>query len=386
MRTEHPSLFYFFTKLNWQIVVRACAALSLMCLLTSCAMLPKEKIANSTTDYNLVVEKAQNEMLLLNIVRASKRHPMYFTDLNLLRGNMSYGFQTGSITIPFGQIGTGLNGAYSIAPSISLSNNPSFDLAILDNQEFIYGIMTPVPMETVEYYWQQGWPKEMLLHLFIERIEETDDKGIIKNVFDNYPEDTKKFEDFQKKLQDFKKCKLIAQKRDEAIGPKINTSAAQNLQFLIEVQKAGLTLKPDGNEYQLTSSTTDYVFKCDGKIITDKIYRRSPEAILYYLGEILRAETRTEKAYTPKIEVCESKPPVPLFLVRKSTDNDETPSVAVDYEGIKYVIPRNLITDSDNGCLADRSMHALSLISQLIGLQKKREKMPVTGVVNVIGR
>ena len=60
-----------------------------MCLLISCGMLPKQNLANTTTDYNKVVEKAQNEMLLLNIVRASKRHPMYFTDFNLFRGSVA---------------------------------------------------------------------------------------------------------------------------------------------------------------------------------------------------------------------------------------------------------------------------------------------------------
>ena len=101
-------------KIPKQLVWKVCLAIALGGSLAGCAMLPKERIASTTTDYNLVVERVQNEMLLLNIVRASKRRPMYFTGFNLLRGSLSYNFQTGNIAIPFGNIGTGLNGAYSL--------------------------------------------------------------------------------------------------------------------------------------------------------------------------------------------------------------------------------------------------------------------------------
>src|SRR5690349_8532779 len=100
-------------KIIRQIMWKLCLAVGLAGYLAGCAMLPKERISSSSTDYNLVVEKVQNEMLLLNVVRASKRRPLYFTGFNLLRGSLSYNFQTGNLTIPFGKIGTGLDGSYS---------------------------------------------------------------------------------------------------------------------------------------------------------------------------------------------------------------------------------------------------------------------------------
>ncbi len=395
-------------KVNRRIVLRIWLGISLAGLLAACTMLPKEKIANSTIDYNLAVEKVQNEMLLLNVVRASKRRPMCFTGLNLLRGNMSYNFQTGSLTLPFGKIGAGLDGSYSVAPSVGYSTSPSFDLAVLDTKEFTRGIMTPLSMETVDYYVQQGWPKEILFHLFINRIEKTESDGKVE-VFDNYPEDRQKFEEFQAGLREILKCKLVARQRSEAIGPKIRSTDAANLQQLIEVHKAGLVLAPvdqkdgDGEWYQLSSQRVDYILDCtirgssgvistaeDGARLSSeykspyRIHLRSPEGILYYLGEILRAET--EKDFTPMIKVCESGPPVPLFVVRKSMDNDEAPAVAVDYEGTRYVVPRGSFSDSADPCRVDRSMHVISLVSQLISLHKSSEHIPVTGVVSVVGR
>ena len=73
-----------------------------------------------------------------------------------------------------------------------------------------------------------------------------------------------------------------------------------------------------------------------------------------------------------------------LFYARKATKKETAPCVAVEYEGVRYVIPGR--PDSDDERFEDRSMHVLSLVSQLVGLQKESEQVPVTGVVNVIGR
>jgi hypothetical protein len=152
-------------KVTQRFVYRLCSGLCLLSLAAGCAFIPKDNITNTTTDYNLVVEKVQNEMLLLNIVRASKRRPMYFTSFNLMRGSMAYNLQTGSMNIPFGRIGAGA-GLYTItSPSASYTTSPSFDIGVLDSKEFMVGLLTNVPMETFKYYWDQRWSKEMLLHI-----------------------------------------------------------------------------------------------------------------------------------------------------------------------------------------------------------------------------
>jgi hypothetical protein len=390
-------------------LLKTSVLLALAAFCPGCAMLPQERISSNSSDYNLVVEKVQNEMLLLNIVRASKRRPMYFTGFNLLRGSMSYNFQTGNMTIPFGKIGNGLNGAYSIAPSVSYSTSPSFDLMVWDNKEFTNGMMTPVSMDTVYYYLEElGWHKEMLLHLFVDRIEMYDN-GIIAERFDNYPVDKEKFERFQGKLRELLKCRLVGQERFEPIGPRLKAEEMDDLEQLIQVQKAGLTLNrvTEGkNEwYQLSSRKMDYSYSCggDGKAEAGtyrvsgtksrrqagsgdkpeyRISLRSPEGVLYYLGEILRAET--EKGFVPMIEVCSAKPHVPLFVVSKSA-GDSSSVISVDYDGSTYSIPRSP-SGADSSCTGDRSMHVLTFISLLIAEQKAGMNVPVTGAVTAVGR
>jgi len=389
-------------KLVLHITLTVLSGLSLASLLTGCAIPTKEDIARSTTEFNLVAEKAGNEMLLLNIVRASKRRPMYFTSIGKLTGNKTFEYSTGSITIPFGRIGTGTNGSYSIAPSAGYKNSPLFDVAVLNTKEFTNGIMTPVPMKTIEYYWSQGWHPDMLLHLFIRRIDIIDKEGKVLKEYHNYPGDPNRFADFQNEIRTWGIKKVTNTMK---IG-ELNTKEATQLKDLMEAQKAGLILTPvkknnkvqgksndeEENKMKLCLNQVEYVFTRLEKSFDKSqgtIYLRSPEAILYYLGEILRAEIRGEKKgktnpNIPKIDVSHDRSGASLawlFYARKVTNEDTTPCVSVDYEGTKYVIPGD-----PNGYGTDRSMHVLSLVSQLIGLQKTSEEVPSTGVVSVIGR
>ena len=390
-------------KTAHRVMGNLCVLAVFICLVAGCAMVPKDRMASTTADFNVVVERAQNQMLLLNIVRASKRYPLYFTSFNALRGNMSYNFSTGGINIPFGSIGSGYNGAYSIAPNVSYSTNPNFDLTVLDTQEFTRGIMNAVPMCTLDYYWQQGWPKELLFHLFVERMESVDKDGVITETFDNYPQSSSAFKKFQDKIRKLS-CKI--ESNDLGSGPKVQLRQESDIRQLLEIKKAGIELitgkEKDGVDwYQLKLAKTEYTMECQDedqrttvKLMANRsterpaeaitrIYLRSPEAIIYYLGEIVRAET--ENGLIPTILICESHPPVPIFLVSKSSGStDDNASVSVDFEGSTYSIRRD--PHYCDSCRADRSMHVLSLISQLIGQQKKIETVPVTGVVNVIGR
>jgi hypothetical protein len=258
-------------------------------------------------------------------------------------------------------------------------------------------------MDLFNYYWEQGWPKEMLLYLFIRRIELLqEDEKTVEITLENNPRNKIKFDKFKQGLHKLflandqkdqkSECSLVGQ--TDIIGSEIKESDTNNLKNLIELlkvdseisEKHGKNIKlkalKDKAGYQLISTKHIYKFDC-GKA-NYKFFLRSPEQILYYLGEIIREEIKSNSE-PYKIHVCDEDPSAeaPLFVVRKQTGNDSNSSVAVDYEGIKYIIPKDPAeTDS---CHVDRSMHVLSLVTQLIGLQKKGAKMPVTSVVTVTG-
>ena len=398
-------------RMHWQIIPRMCFGITIIVFLAGCAQFQKEQMAISATDYNLVVERSQNDVLLLNIVRAAKRRPMYFTTLQDVKGSSSYLLDTGNIYTPIATFGlsqikssSGTLAPYSISPRANYSSSPIFDMAVLNNSKaFINGMLTPVTLKTFKYFWDQGWSKELLLNLFVQRVKLPNGKTV------KWSLRNKANEDFEKALEVFESdsCDLETRQKTHEIAPPMTVEQLSQ-QDLVEIQKAGLTLarsKENNNQiyYQLKSKEEEYFLNCgDDKVyqVTDVaqmksdevrpddnnlyiLHLRSPEGILYLLGEIIRHQMQ-DPSQEFKIKLCEHS--VPLFVARKEMPSDSDPHVRIDYDGSKYIIPR-LDTDiSEDKCYANNSMHILSLMSLLISKQVSSGELPSsTGTVSIIG-
>src|SRR5215469_3714264 len=81
-------------------LVRGAAAVLLLATLAACEIV--DDFAGRAVDFNMQAEQAQEQALLLNIVRASLRRPMQFTGLQSITGtaNVSAG---STFSFPFGE-------------------------------------------------------------------------------------------------------------------------------------------------------------------------------------------------------------------------------------------------------------------------------------------
>jgi hypothetical protein len=351
-------------------------------------------ITNRTVGYNKVVEDSNNQVLLLNVVRARFRHPMYFTGLTLLRGSQSVQVGTGS-SLPFGGEAPSI---FTVNPNANLNINPSYDVAVLDTKEFMSGITTPVEMKTLKYYWDQGWSQQMLLFLFVRKID------LGSRCFLNVPWNAadEGCEAGVPKLNEYldKKLDIVEDPapRRTAVGPPITLPAGQtapNVGDIVNAYVNKLTLaKEKGNVYQLYSEAKGFIFQycpelreCDAgsrqhvAIASDsdnpdekkpKIFIRSPEAVLFFLGELAREEL---EGRTPPQRLASGEP---LFVVKRSATLPTGAALSVEYEGSWYYIP--------SGPEGGRSMHVLSLVNQILSLHKSRPELPSTSAVTVVGR
>ena len=131
------------------VAVKACIFVPVFFGLTACAVV--DQYSGRAVVYNLQAEQAQEQALLLNVVRASLRRPMQFTGLQSITGTAS---ATGSLT--GGAVNTvqkplislfGLgppNSSTLVASSVastlsgtaSMSGGPTFSVPVLDTQEF----------------------------------------------------------------------------------------------------------------------------------------------------------------------------------------------------------------------------------------------------------
>ena len=135
-------------------------------LLVGCSVNPK-KISDHTMRFNKAVERANQEMLLLNIVRESKGiAPVYTTiTINTEKINPSY---MSALTTPFGgdaddNFILNTSASYAVGPTVTMTN--------LDTQEFNRGISQPISAQTIRNYWERGWKPNLLLPILVEYIK-----------------------------------------------------------------------------------------------------------------------------------------------------------------------------------------------------------------------
>lgn len=211
-----------------------------------------------------------------------------------------------------------------------------------------------------------------------------------------------------------------------AIGPELPASEVTNLERLIAVAKEGLSVTkadPKGERYQLQRQQTDFRFRLakepapaaesadkreynrnvaqeNQKVAVTQIgtetvtfVLRSPEALIYYLGELARLENRETEPLTPYI--CIQGQFQPLFVALPEGTCGDT-LVDADTGREKYSIPptklANVTDNCERGSLAlrkpecegGRSMQALRLLNQIISLQKSAKDNPSTALVRVI--
>lgn len=413
-------------------------------------------IAGSAVSFNLAVEQAQNEMLLLNAVRSSRRHPMYITGISRVTGSARTDVGAG-VDIPLS------DPVRTISTRAGYTVSPTYEVPVLDTQEFMQGFLKPVSTEILAYYWDQGWPRSLLLHLLVQRVkvqtEETPPKdgeaktAVTEYVFDNYPtsqDDLCKFGKFSQLVSHLlaPEVNLHFEHRasTRAIGPSLPAAQFGTLADLLAANRDRLEIVEKDGKVQLLQhqSTLKLVVRdlqkvaafakaadlCEGGDrpepppvqtykeadkaetteaetgqeenlqksvkasaagVSVELSIRSPEGVLYYLGQLLRFEE--SQGAIP--EICIQKQYQPIFAASKVCGRG---LISVRYDGTRYAIPR----EGGNGgacgedsshrlspiedCRAGRSMQSLSLLNQLIALHKSAKDLPGTNVVRTIGQ
>lgn len=132
-------------------------------LLFSSGCMHLARFSNSATDFNAQVADAQNRILLLNIVRAANRYPMHFTELTTLSGTNTATLG-GTITVPAWVLDGGM-GTGSVAPTATVSQTPTFNVAVLETQEFYRGMLSAVSLDQWSTYLDEGLPPEEVFTL-----------------------------------------------------------------------------------------------------------------------------------------------------------------------------------------------------------------------------
>lgn len=153
-------------------------------LSSGCAFSPQ--LQRVAVGHNDVVANSNNELVLLNVLRARDREPLHFTSVSKLYGDAQLGGKaTGNVAIRGGTPTekTGSSGQLietstaagtevtTPGAEISVGAKSSIDVTVWDTQEFYQGITASIPAGTVAHYLHQGWPSDLITNLFISSVD-----------------------------------------------------------------------------------------------------------------------------------------------------------------------------------------------------------------------
>ncbi len=415
-------------------------------------------VAPTVVSYNLAVEQAQNEMLLLNAVRAAKWQPMYVTDVAKVTGSIKRDLSA-TLAVPFGSLHHGTQANDAGGSGVTFSVNPTFEINTLNTTDFMKGFLQPIALDRFAYFWSQNWPPEFLLHLFVHQVDELQADGKIKRYY-NHPrfdspdgnedpkndsnKDLKDFSDwvtkFVAKTPQFATCERIA-----PVGPTFTTSEIASLVNIAKEAGLGIGIVSGDHpsyqiqrvekelrlEYEGEPSITAKVKRCtdslrnsqselavvsagENPVLVATLHLRSPEDIIYYIGQIVRLETYSQDVPRYALSTHGEKPYqwVPIFVAfppghvdghGEPFPRDKKAEVVVtDSDGDRYIIPAgpwppkpfmtfdSVSRDGYLGKLKDvgpgMSNEVLSILTELIALHKSAKDFPSTGLVRTIGQ
>jgi hypothetical protein len=393
--------------------------LAFLSLLAGCTT--ASVLSNQAVNFNDATARAADAQLLLNIVRAAYRNPTRYTAISQLRDvRVTEGTFQASAQIPIGPDAARL---FTLTPNAGYkaNNSPSFDVVPLDNRASAQGLFRPVDPQVFYAYWTQGWPRHVLLPLFVDRIKinkEVQNYCKFQDLGDSYIDNSANtytaFSRAQKIFQCIDRKMILEEKKKggKEIISKKEISPRDLLKALASLPKDeySITQEPEeGGGYtgRYTIKTKSkkvwgFTLPLNGKprIVTFSGRRessasdneeeeedpaveftmRSVDGMVFYLGELLRLQIRGEPP--PLVRVSSTGRPAVLFQLHINADRDLGDRIEVEFLDKRFAIRRE---GGDADDQQDRTLTSFSLVSQLFSLYRESTDLPKTTAVQVVG-
>jgi hypothetical protein len=147
---------------NWLAGVAVGAA---VLALGGCATV--NRYSGQMATFNTEAERTQDQALMLNVLRAANYRPLSFIEMQTVTGTVTPSASIG-LSAPLAQNGGAT--ATTLSPTFGLTGGPTISAAYIDTQDFYRGVLTPLPMSTIDLLIQRRIPSTVLFSLLFSRI------------------------------------------------------------------------------------------------------------------------------------------------------------------------------------------------------------------------
>jgi hypothetical protein len=366
-----------------------------------------DRVDNRVARYDIAAEKARDEMILTNIIRASMAEPLAFVQLGQVTGVNTVSATMGLPSIMFGPAPTKAIGALQsqtifgadpgttgFAPnSGTISGSTTFNVTPSESKDFYLGLLTTVEPDTLAFFAQQGIARELLFYLFTDKIIES--KGGVVRQFRNDPLDPN-FQQFQYYVALAMKYGLSSEQEPGAkAAPAKPKKSGDNTTSDTNPPPPTWRLCFDRNNWEAGAPAAGNAPMCGGKekladdrmvtfldkkgaLVKLQVLPRSTFAIFQFLGHIVAAEVAAEQTGHIKLQSVDAIGHAPLAddeLFDVEAGSKGGCFLDVNYSGRDYCVP-------EDG--ARNTKRILGLLAQLIALSTSLSGIPITQQVQLV--
>ena len=334
-------------------------ALISILFLSACANLGPASLKGERNNYNVAVQRTNDEQLLLNLVRLKYRDTPFFLEVSSVASQFT---MKTDATINAELPDTGLN-IFTFGGGASYQERPTVTYSPLRGDKFIKHVLSPVPLKTISLLYHSGWSIERILRLSLQKM------GSHKNApgaSGPTPEHPPQFEGFVQVVKLFRFMQnrgVLEVALDSSQGTsRLILQIADEAKDWPEVRKlSGYLGNPPGQmRYILSNHKTANE---PGQI---PIVTRSLLGIMFYLSQAVEspeAHRKSGKVTITRYESGEefdwSKVTGDLLRVRSQFNIPDTASVAIYYRDYWFYV--------DDSNLSSKS--TFSLLTQIFALQ-----------------
>ncbi len=396
-------------------ISKIAAAAATAAFVAGCAY--NDHFDNRVDRFDIASEQARDQMILTNVVRASKAEPLAFQALGQITGSNTSAAQMGlpSLVIgptgPYGsasavgaathyldpQIVFGANPGASgfAANSISTSGSTSFNVTPSETQDFYQGLLEPVEPQTLALFKEQGIADEILFYLFTQQVIEERQGEARQIQFVNDRLDPS-FEGFQHYVELAMRYGLSAEptpgakpgrsakaaKADKSSSNDSTSESGTDWRLCFN-RKAWAPDTPYADNHPLCGSNEKMkdprtvTFRDPrGKMVTAHVFPRSTFSIFQYLGRLVAAGDEGQiKLITDQAKGHAPLEDDTLFAVTTAAAPlGGDCFLTVDYGGANYCVPAGALN----------TKRILGLLVQLLALNTSIRDVGITQQVQLL--
>ena len=125
------------------------------------------RVSGSRTDYNVVLRQADDQQMLLNLVRLPYRDRAMFLEVSALNTQFSVSNEVNANSV----LGQG-DSCLGLGGKVVTQETPTVSYTPLKGADFVQRILTPISLDTLFLLDTAGWSSDRLLRLLVDEMND----------------------------------------------------------------------------------------------------------------------------------------------------------------------------------------------------------------------